>query len=285
MPLPITRGAASAKAFGWTKQSGGAGYRYVAMAGDNTASVLGGTTVAGATALPTQPTGGGTRGMIGVVADGSFIALTGGGAGYFSLNNGTSWSSFGGTSTTIYMPPGLNGAIAYSSNGGKYAGQVSVGYDYKAGQYYCTVPMISRTGTYSGGSGFFIGHSTTVRTLMYSPTLNTFYVTGWGGSEANVRCIDGSSPASGAVTTSVTTSGFRFGISKDGYPIVPVYQGGSSWSLREYTAYDLSSYNALGGLSSSPTKVSPWTWLPINNKYISRWGKQHGVHYNYTNFY
>jgi len=68
--------------------------------------------------------------------------------------------------------------------------------------------------------------------------------------------------------SSVTRSGFRFGISKDGYPIVPVYQGGSSWSLREYTAYDLSSYNALGGLSSSPTKVSPWTWLPINNKYI-----------------
>jgi len=271
MPLIMTRGSASAKAYGWTKHSGGAGYRYVAMGGDNTASVAGGATVAGAAYLPTQPASQTTRGMIGVVADGSFIALTGGAASYFSLNNGASWTSFGGTSSQIYLPPGLNGAIAYSSNGGKYAAQGSVGYDYKSASYYATLPMVSRTGSYSGASGFAIGSSPTFRTIMYSPTLNTFYLTGWGSSSNSVRCIDGSAPSSGNVTVSVTTSNFLFGISKDGYPIAPVFQGGSSWSLREYTAYDLSSYNALGSLSGSnlnSPKNSPWTWLPVNNVYM-----------------
>jgi hypothetical protein len=260
----------SAKAFGWTKQSGGAGYRYLAMGGDSTASVVGGSTVAGATYLPTQPTNNSTGGMIGVVADGSFIALSGGPAGYFSLNNGASWTSFGGTPSSVYLPPGLNGAMAYSSNGGKYAAMCSVGYDYKAASYSANLPMVSRTGSYANIVPFTLGPSPTFRTLMYSPTLNTFYITGWGSGEQSNRYIDGTSTSVGG-TASTTTSNFRFGVSKDGYPIVPVYQGGFSWSLREYTAADLSTYNALGSVSGSyvnSSKNSPWTWLPVNNVYI-----------------
>lgn len=247
--------------------SGAAGYAYVVMGGAYTASVRGGTSVSGATALPTQPSNMSSNGMIGVVADGSFIMVSGATC-YFTLNNGTSWTGFGGTNATVYVPPGLNGAVAYSSNGGKYAGQLSVVYEYKANAYFCSVPMISRTGSSALASGFSIGSSINLRTLMYSPTLNTFYVTGYGSSASGVRYIDGSSPASGAGSTSVTTSGWNMGVSKDGYPIAPVYQGGVSWSLREYTSADLSSYTSVGGLGFTPNLASPWTWLPTNNTYM-----------------
>lgn len=272
MPLPITRGAASAKAFGWTKQSGGAGYPFVAMGGNGRASVLKttswGTTPTGTiwTPPPTQPTGGTLNGIIGVVSDGSFIATT----MDYSINNGASWTQYTGGSSTKYLPGGLNGSIAYSTVS-KRSCTFVIGSNPKTGSFVFTPTTISRTGTIITSPPFEVGPVNTVSNITYSPVFDYFYINGYGSIPSNYRYISAAAPGSASSAGVGQTSGYRPGISDDGYPIIPLYLGGTTFQLRKYTTADLSTYTTLGTVSDGyfgQSAKSPWLWYPVNNKYI-----------------
>lgn len=272
MPLVSTRGAASAKAFGWTVKKGGAGYAYVGMTSNNrngvTQAASFGTAPPGPfLPLATQPPSSTLQGIIGVVADGQFITTT----GNYSLDNGVTWAQLTGSGTQKYFPPGVNGAIAYSTTS-RRAFTVAVGGGGKSGEIFCSPITITRAGSIVGSPAFSIGASAqTISNVTYSPALNYFYVNAFGNSANTYRYIDAANPASGTSTTLGTPSHYRPGISDDGYPLIPINVGGSNFDLRKYTSADLSTYTSYGTVSDAyfgQTTKSPWLWFPINNKYI-----------------
>lgn len=268
MPLVSTRGAASAKAFGWTGKTGGGGYAYVSQGSPSTGNVYAGSSVATATLLPTQPTNRGTNGFVAIVAHGAKIAST----QYYSGNNGVTWAEWNGISNgTNYLPMGLNGAAAYNPTAKRLL-TYRIDADPKSSQWYITTaPLDLNTGVGSGGSIFYIGTSLQVRNITYSPTVNTFYINSWGSSNANYRYIDGTTGVGGNTVALGSNANYQPGLSNNGYPLIPIFVGGVTFQLREYTSSDLSTYNNLGGISDgyyTYPRQSPWLWFPVNNKYI-----------------
>jgi hypothetical protein len=272
MPLPITRGAASAKAFGWTGKTGGAGYAYVGMTSNNrnavTQATSFGTSGTGTnfTSLATQPSSGSLQGIIGVVADGQFITTT----GNFSLNNGATWDQLTGSGTQKYLPPGVNGSIAYSTIS-RRAFTVAIGFGGKSGNVFCSPVTITRAGSIAGSTTFEIGASAIISNVTYSPALNYFYVNAFTNSANTYRYIDAANPGSGTSVALGTPSHYRPGISDDGYPLIPINTSGTNFDLRKYTSADLSTYTSFGTVSDAyfgQNTKSPWLWFPINNKYI-----------------
>jgi hypothetical protein len=281
MPLPITRGAASAKAFGWTKQSGGAGYAYVGMNANTRAAVTTatsfGTTGSGTnfTSLATQPSAGALNGLIGIVADGRFICTT----GNYSLDNGATWAQLTGSGTIKYVPPGVNGAIAYSTTS-KRAFAFALGAFGKTGDIGCAPITITNTGSIIGSTSFSIGAGPIISNATYSPAFNYFYVNAFTNSANTFRYINAASPATGTNVTLGTPSHYRPGISDDGYPLIPINTGGSNFDLRKYTSSDLSTYTSFGTVSDSyfgQSTKSAWLWFPVNNKYIVMSGISNSV--------
>jgi len=271
MPLVSTRGAASAKAFGWTVKKGGAGYAYVGMSSNGRGAVTQaasfGTTAPGPfLPLATQPPAGSLQGIIGVVADGQFITTT----GNYSLNNGATWDQLTGSGTQKYLPPGVNGSIAYSTTS-RRAFTVAIGGGGKTGEIFCSPITITRAGSIAGSTSFSIGASAIISNVTYSPAFNYFYVNAFSNSANTYRYIDAASPASGTSVTLGTPSHYRPGISEDGYPLIPINVGGSNFDLRKYTSADLSTYTSFGTVSDAyfgQNTKSPWLWFPVNNKYI-----------------
>ena len=265
MPTMITRGAASAKAFGFTGKTGGLSYKYMYMGADTSNTVYGGTTLLTGALLPNQPPNVNTKRQIGIVTDGSFIANT----LYYSTNGGVSWTVYGATSSTQNNPFGINGSIAYGTVS-KIAMMAFTGYDGKSG-YNCQPMTVSKTGSVVAATGFAIGGSPPITNVMYSPALNTFYVNYWGSSSNSIRYFDGTSITGGGTASPGGRGNYIAGISKNGYPLLAVYTGGITFVLREFTSSDLSTYNSIGTLSYSYSSYqfqSPFYWLPVNNKYL-----------------
>jgi hypothetical protein len=265
MPTMITRGSASAKAFGFTGKTGVAGYKYVYMSGGNSNTTYGGDTVLTATLLPTQPTNTNLKGIVGVIADGGFIANT----QWYSTNNGSSWAQWSYPASQESTPYGLNGSIAYGTVS-KIAMTAYAGYNGKTG-YNVQPQTVTKTGSVVAATYFFIGGSPPFKSVSYSPALNTFYVNNWGASANSFRYFDGTSITGGGTASPGSNGNYRAGISKDGYPLIAIYVGGVTFVLREFTSSDLTTYNTIGTISWSGSGLSnhsPFYWLPINNVYM-----------------
>jgi hypothetical protein len=172
---------------------------------------------------------------------------------------------------------GLNGSIAYSPVS-KRVMTAFTGAN-KSG-YTCIPYTVSTTGSTLGATPFSIGPSAQFYTVSYSPAFNYFYVNNWGGG-GNLneqRYFDATTIAGGGSMNPGITSNFRAGISKDGYPLLAINLGGSTFQLREYTSADLSTYTSLGTISGiSNVLSSPIYWLPVNNKYIIAQGNAANV--------
>lgn len=258
--------------FGFMRSSAIAGFAYVGMNADTRSAVTKatsfGTTGSGTnfTSLATQPPSGALYGLVGIVADGGFITTT----GNYSIDNGATWTQLTGSGTVKYVPPGVNGAIAYSTTS-KRAFAFALGAFGKTGDVGCAPVTVTNTGSIVGSTSFSIGPSAIISNVTCSPTFNYFYVNGFGASANIFRYIDAASPATGTNVTLGTPSHYRPGISSDGYPLIPINTGGSNFDLRKYTSSDLSTYTSFGTVSDAyfgQTTKSPWLWFPINNKYI-----------------
>lgn len=273
MPLLGTIAAASARGFGFLLQSGVAALKYVATRNRQVSTpIAGGSSVNALANLATQPTSSATQ-LSGIIADGSFIAVT---AGYYSNNSGTSWSSWTGQSnfTLGNLPPGVNGSIAYSPAYKRAAG-IRVDSLPKGGGFVLYIPCISSTGVATLGGGASLGGGTQSGNVLYAPAFETFYVSNCGGSASVWTSVLASNGATYIANIGVgSPASTRPGVSDDGYPLVGVYGGGPSTNVacRKYLAADMSSFTGFGNISD-PYMSFPygnntgWTWCPINGRY------------------
>jgi hypothetical protein len=244
--------------------AGGTGYKYVASNNDYNYTV-GGTTLAGATAVPTQPTSVYMQGFIAVIADGDFIATP----RAYSTNSGSSWTaSASGSTLAVSIPYGNNIVAAYSPTAKRFLSWW-ITYDNKTGQYYAQISLVTSTGSASSGTAFAYGSAFQYpKTTTWSPALDTFYLTNYGASANNTRYI--SSAGTGGTTVTMGGNGNnRAGLSNDGYLLNGFFTG-SVMELRKYTSADLSAYTNYGTISdpnSAAQMQTPPTWCPVNNKY------------------
>lgn len=276
MPLLSTRGAASAKAFGWTRSLGGAGFAFMGQQTNNSSSLRGGASPASMTQLPTQPSSVTTK-ATGLVVDGNFIAQAG---GSYSLNGGASWSGWMGAGgyTPTGMPPGVNGSIAYNPTA-KRAYAYASEYNYKGNSFYAIVYTITSTGSTSQPGGPSFGSNTGAYNVIYSPANDLFYIANFGSGNQTWWSANGTSGGGGSSVGGSPPGNMRAGISHNGYPLQAAYAGfGATFNLREYTSGDLSSYTQVGTLSGDVTSSaqSPFFWAPVNNKYIRGTGPSSG---------
>lgn len=270
MPLLGTRGAASAKAFGFTGLTATTGYGYIALQQPLQQTVLGGPSPTSLTTLSTQPSGGSIV-QRGIIADGAFIAMAG---VLYSTNNGVTWSTWAslGGQTPAGNTVGLNGSIAYNSTG-KRAFTFGVGYDFKSSSFIATGYSVTSTGSKASSSSFNMGGSANSKSVLYSPALDYFYVMNYGGSASTCFYIPGSTGTGGSTTSIGGNGTYNAGVSSDGYPIQAVYAGfGTTYYLRKFVSADLSSYSSYGTISDSygtyPYNAqSPWLWCPVNGRY------------------
>jgi hypothetical protein len=258
-------------AFGFMR-GGGAGYAYVAMSALTSDSVVQ-TTDWGATGTGTrwtgispQSPGGQTQGVIGVVADGTFIVNT----RYYSTNNGGSWTFWNGPANLRYFPPGLNGSIAYSTTS-RRAFTFALKTSPKTGNNVCEPITITNTGAVISPTEFTISASPSGSNVSWAPAFNYFYFNSYGTSTNQYRYIDAAIPSTGASITIGNANNYRAGISSDGYPLLPVFISGVTYQLRKYTSADLSTFTNLGNISdgyASYAAQSPWLFYSVTNKYL-----------------
>jgi hypothetical protein len=246
------------------RSTGPTGYKYVAVNSNFSNPVFGGTTLAGSTALPTQPTSVYTQGFIVTVADGNFIAN----ARDYSTDNGATWTAFSTSAQTdVTLPYGLNTVAAYSPTAKRFLRWFHV-YDPKSAAYYANISLLTSAGAASSGTSFIYYASLYPKTTMWSPALDAFYLTNFSTSATTTRYIS----SSGTGGTNVTMAGngnYKAGISNDGY-LLNAFFTGSVMELRKYTSVDLSTYTNYGTISyagSGYSTQSPFTWCPVNNKY------------------
>lgn len=278
MPLLSTRGAASAKAFGWTRTLGGAGFAFMGQQSNNSSSLRGGASPASMTTLSTQPSSS-TLKAIGLVVDGNFIAQAG---NQYSLNGGASWNGWASTGgyTPTSMPPGVNGSIAYNPTS-KRAYFYASEYNYKGNSFYAIVYTATSTGSTSQPGGPNFGSNTGAYNVLYSPANDLFYIANFGSSNTTWWSANGTSGGGGSNVGGSPCGNMRAGISHNGYPLQVAYAGfGSTFYLREYTSGDLSSYTQYGtysGADQGGAAQSPFFWAPVNNKYIKAVGQSNGA--------
>lgn len=269
MPLLGTIGAASARGFGFLLQSGAGAFKFMGQLFTNTAQVYGGSTVNGMTLLPTQPPSK-TNKAIGLVVDGDFIVQ---GNSAYSTNKGASWTTYSatGTYTPTGMPTGLNGSICYKPNGTKRAMSFYLEYNLKANYFFFQAIGITSTGVVSGATNINIGGGTAVRSVIYSQSLNAFYVMNWGSGIQQCQWIDGTAFTSQGVISTGQPGNYIAGISDDGLVLQARYQGfGTSYNLLKYTSADFSTfvnYGTITGDQPNSQIKSPFFWAPVNNKY------------------
>jgi hypothetical protein len=257
--------------FGFMR-GGGAGYAYVGMSDNNSASIVK-TTDWGAsgtgtrwTAISPQAPSAGSTGIIGVVADGQFIANT----GYYSTNNGASWTQWQNMSSTRYFPPGLNGSIAYSTTS-KRAFSFRLLNVTKYGGIVCYPSTVSSTGSVITSTSFLTSTSGSGQNVMWSPVFNYFYFNGYGTNSDNYRYINAASPSTSGAIGIGSAVAYRPGISHDGYPLIPFRLVSNTYQLRKYTSADLSTYDSYGNITDSyynQVTQSPWIFYPVANKYL-----------------
>lgn len=250
--------------------SGGSTYAYVALGTANTNNVYGGATVSGVTLLPTQPPSVPTNATA-LVADGSFIALTG---GYYSTNSGGSWSQWVtnvGQYTSSSMPPGLNGSAGYNPTAKRFF-TFRTDYDPKTNSFLVYGQSVTSTGSATQASSTNVGGTAITGNVTYSPALNTFYVNNCASSSQTSMYYNGTTGTRTGTLGVPAPGNYKASISSDGYPLLPAYAGyGSVFRLRKYTSADLSTYTDFGTISDGYNGYairSPWVWLPLNGIYI-----------------
>jgi len=267
MPLLATRGAASARGFGFTASVSNPKYAYVGINTGYAITTYGGSSIAALASLPTQA---GSKASIstGIVTDVSFIAFSG---GAYSTNGGKSWTSWTITGEQgDTAPSGLNGGIAYNPTA-KLAVTYYATKDQKSQEFTFTAAGVLSTGTTSSASIGNVGTTSYTGGIVYSPTLNYFYVMnyGTGTSSGNVFSMSGTSLATNATLTGFSSAGYFAGVSNDGYLIQVVSTGGNA-RVRKYTATNLSTYTDYGVISDpyqANFRKSGIFWATVNNKY------------------
>ena len=268
MPLLATRGAASAKGFGFTAGVSNPKYNYVGINISFAITTYGGSSIATLASLPTQAPGYKASISTGIVTDVSFIVFTG---GAYSTNGGKSWTSWSiGGEQGDTAPSGLNGGIAYNPTA-KLAVTYYAEKDQKSQTFTFTVAGVSSTGTTSGASMGNVGTTSSTGGIVYSPTLNYFYVMnyGTGNNSGSVFSMSGTNLATNATLSGFATAGYFAGVSNDGYLIQVVSTGGNS-RVRKYTATNLSTYTDYGVISDpyqSYGRKSGIFWATVNSKY------------------
>lgn len=268
MPLISTRGAASARGFGFGATTGATGFKYGAMAGITSQTLR-----FGASMLPNTPPSAfpanlqTTNGMkAGIVVDGNVIATVNG----YSTNSGASWTNVA-QGSTIEAPSqtsqgcaGLNGGIAYNPIGKR----VAVTWAYYTGKAY-----VQRTNTFVPTTGAATGYnmslgSNSARQILYAPALNCFVMCKLDNS--TYSSFDGSTGTFLGII-SLSPGNWSAGVSVDGYPLITQFNGSTGFFLRKYLAADLSSSTNLGTLPTTVQSLpyhSPITYCPINGKYF-----------------
>jgi hypothetical protein len=294
MPTAITRGAASAKAFGFTSGTGGVGYKWLgqlnggsALYGSNTSAGLFPPT--GATYISTSSATYNTVPLAaaGVIANGKVICIRTG----RSENNGVSWYGFSNngyysTRQLANMAAGPNGGVAYDPISNTMA-SVNTNYDGKSNVWYINLYTINSTPTVYGQTSLVVGDSYYPGQVIFWPQVGYFYAplfnypyvvalnatatTGyyfsWGGYSNRQRwCVN---PTTGYMYASANNAIYEVydaGFSSYsvvgydgyyGYPIqsVPIKGPGNYW----YKA--ISSYNS-----------SPQIMVSDNTNYPTGWG-------------
>jgi hypothetical protein len=267
MPLLATLGSASAKGFGFTLGVSNITYNYVGIPVGYAIQIYGGSSVSGMSILPTQA---GSKASIatGVITDKSFIAF---GGGAYSLNGGKSWTSWTINGTLGQtMAAGLNGGIAYNSTA-KLAVTYTATSDPKTGDRTITASGVTSTGTTSSATvGTFTSNYS--GGIIYSPTLNYFYIMNYDSGRNYCFGMSGTSLATNSSIniggSNNTVNPYLAGLSSDGYPLQIVFTGGAN-KLRKFTATNLGTYTDYGVISNPYDLYykSPFFWAPVNNKY------------------
>lgn len=272
MPLISTRGAASARGFGFGASTGTAptGFKYASLGGTSTQTMFYGSSMVPSGAPTSYPSSfvmvSGTP--PGIVLDGNFIATP----VFISTNNTASWITWGlgvqSPSQAIQWTGGLNGAIAYNQT----AKRVATTYVYLAGKsgYNQRFTTILSTNTGQTNYDFSMGGTPyPAKQVIYSPALDIFVLCGWGSGTA-FSSFNGTTGAA-INTTSSSWGNWRAGISHDGYPLITQFNGSTAYFLRKYTSSDLNAFTTLGTMPTAVQGIayhSPLTWCPVNGRYF-----------------
>jgi hypothetical protein len=270
MPLLGTRGAASAKGFGFTNLTAVAGFKFVGLQSSATNSAIKGSTPLTLTGFSTQPPFSSGARFPGIIADGQFIVV---GNAAYSTNNGASWSTNVSQGSQLNYqqrtPSNLNGIICYNPTS-KRAFSPDFAYNSKTNNYIARVVSINNSGSLAIASTN-TGSGTNVTNVLYASALNAVYLTALGSSANNHLVVNSSSGTSIQVTSTGQSSSYRYGVSNDNYVLGAAYAGfGTTFYLRKYTSQDLSSYTQYGTISPyiSASMTSGYVWCPVNNKYF-----------------
>jgi hypothetical protein len=247
--------------------SAGLKYTYVGQASLASTSAYGGSSVPGLALLPTAPPSTASQKLSCIVTDGSFIATT----NAYSLNSGSTWTSWNGSQTDVtnIHPPGLNGSAGYNPIA-KRMGTYYVTYDPHTSSNYAFYCTVSSTGSTTAAFGGVL--SGTIKNVIYSPALDSFYGMDSGGSATNVTYWNGTTGAFTGTISYGQSGGYKAGISDTGYVMQASYVGfGTSYYMRFYTSADFSTNTNMGTIVNayqSDTYKSPFFWAPVSNKYL-----------------
>ena len=254
MPLLGTRGAASAKGFGFTNLTAVAGFKFVGLQSSATNSAIKGSTPLTLTGFSTQPPFSSGARFPGIIADGEFIVV---GNAAYSTNNGASWSTNVSQGSQLNYqqrtPSNLNGIICYNPTS-KRAFSPDFAYNSKTNNYIARVVSINNSGSLAIASTN-TGSGTNVTNVLYASALNAVYLTALGSSANNHLVVNSSSGTSIQVTSTGQSSSYGFG---------------TTFYLRKFTSQDLSSFTQYGTILQyfNTPMTSGYVWCPVNNKYF-----------------
>ena len=243
-----------------------------------TQGIYGGSTVSSMTVLSTQPTSTAVK-HVGLAVDGSFVAQTN---GYYSLNAGSSWTSWGAGQNFDYSyatatpGTGLSGTIAYNPTA-KRAMTWNITYIHSG---YISLISVTSLGVVTATSPTGMAPGAMPAGIIYSSAHNTFYAMQFGGAADSFVSANGTTGAYATGGGTGSNSAYKPGVSHNGYPLTAVFPGyGTSYYLREYTTSDLSTYTQHGFITGSTGNAnrSPFFYAAINGKYYLAQGSGSGA--------
>lgn len=262
MPTMITRGAASAKAFGFTNASGGAGYKYLILGGSaqiysvNTPNLQ--TT---GTLISTNYLNQEAYEFPAIVAKGNFIATN----NYYSNDNGVTWTLYKqnfGSSVIQSKAIGVDGGFSINPTT-KNIVSLSPRLDYAKGGSFMYIKGYNGISITSATVGFNTGYQP--RNIVYCSALGGFYVSLLQGQTWFIYENILNVPY--GVNSTGSSSAYYPYANKDGYYVAPFFNG-SSWAYRTYNSQDLSTYSSTTVIQGSqrPYNTVP-VWHPATQKY------------------
>lgn len=264
MPTIITRGAASAKSFGFTNASGGANVKYL---------ILGSSGQVYSTTTPNLQTAGiylnsgvttinqESYEFPAVIANGNFIATN----NYYSKDNGASWTLYKQlfvTSTIQSTAIGVNGGFAICPTNNNIL-SFTPRFDYAKGGSYSYLVGYNGTSVSNAVINYTTGYQP--RNVVYCSALGGFYASLIQGQTWFIYENSLGTPYS--VSTQSGISQYLPYVNSSGYYVAPYYNG-SSFFYRTFNSQDLSSYSSTTSITGSnrPLNSAP-VWHPATGKY------------------